>query len=330
MTTKSDLLTALQHGYEGYINNGHLTAEDLPQYAEQLKEDLDWIGLSSVIELLPLDRIEVQIGHQVATAPIAHYKFGQTHNNINNADPQQAKAELEKLKNMEGPGLDREDLRWTCDVFRNARRQLPGIWLQDECLRKDLANPKKHIDCLHELFWLSLWQNVCPDQTVHEHKTNASVSGTVDWKIVCDLDGTQVPISLEVKNLSSSLELALFGGADTLSVVANGIQGLRKKFPLVVTDEIHVVCISTFLNVPKLLDDLGMAILEAYKAVDAVFFWIAFADHGENTHFVMRQQDEWQNVKNRRLCRCFKAPGLREGKPFLYSHPLWGALPWQQ
>ena len=206
---------------------------------------------------------------------------------------------------------------------------MPRYWLKDDNLRKDLSNPKKHVDCLHELFWLACWHNISSDDTIHEHKTNPTVKGTVDWKIICCLNEIKIPINIEVKNLSTTLELALFGGADTLSVVANGIQGFKNKFPLLVTEEISVVCISTFLNSPKLLGDLGMAILEAYKAVDAVCFWVAFADYGENTHFVMRQHDKWQERKNRQIYACFNPPGLREGKPFIYTHPLWGVLPGQ-
>ncbi|GEM_PF-2130560 len=333
MATEDELLQALQHGYSGYINNGHLALEDLPQYAQQLKEDLDWIGLES-FQILPPQTLRVRIGQDDGTVPIMHYKFGSTRNNVDNADPQQTKSELQSLKNTEGPGLDRDDLRWLCDVLRGARITLPHLWLMDEDLRADLAAPKKHLDSVNELFWLGRWKNVRPQLTMREHRANPSISGSFDWSLICDShmhSSRETRINIEVKNLTSSLEGALFYGHDgALRFVQDGMRGLSKKLPHIISDDINIVCFTTFLNHAQKLRELAAAICDEYKSVDAVLFWIAFADYGQNWQVFSRDMDAWQDQKSELINRHFARPGYREAKPLLYTHPLWGVLPWQQ
>jgi hypothetical protein len=345
MISESDLLAALAFGYDGYIANEHLRREDLPSYASQLKEDLDWIGLEK-FELMPPQKVEAQIGSDTYTVPIVHYQFGENRNSVDEASPSQNKFQLLAKANTEGSGLNQEDLRWVCDVFRTARMKLPHLWLKDEWLRDDLRNPRKHINAIAELFWLGLWKGVDPATISHEHSLlpkpdePAKSSKTVDWSMLTipiDQSGRQHRVNLEVKNLTSSVEHALFNQhrsefanqMDLDRFVADAMRGTA-KFPRIISDDINLVCFSTFLSVPNTLRNLASAVLNKYPSVDAVLFWIAFGDIHQNWKVFSRDTDAWQDRKSSIIDRIFERPSYRQAKPLLFTHPLWGVLPWQE
>ena len=345
MISESDLLAALDYGYDGYIANGHLRRDELPAYASQLKEDLDWIGLVN-FKLLPPNKIQARIGSDSYTVPIVHYQFGEDRNSIEEASPSSNKFELLTKANTEGTGLNSEDLRWVCDVFRAARSKLPHLWLKDEGLRNDLRHPRKHINAIAELFWLGLWKDVAPETIAHEHSLlpkpddRAKNPKTVDWSMLTipiDQTGRQHRVNLEVKNLTSSVEYALFNQhrgetanqMDLDRFVTDALRGTA-KFPSVISDDINLVCFSTFLSVPSALQRLASAVLNKYPSVDAVLFWIAFGDIHQNWQAFSRQVDAWQDRKSSIIDRLFERPSYRQAKPLLFTHPLWGLLPWQQ
>ncbi|MFC5455330.1 hypothetical protein [Prosthecobacter fluviatilis] len=345
MISESDLLAALHYGYEGYISNGYLRRDELPGYASQLKEDLDWIGLES-FKLLPPKKIRVRIGSGFYKIPIVRYHFGEDRNSFEKALPFSSKFELLTKANTEGTGFNSEDLRWVCDVFRTARNKLPHLWLKDKRLKNDLQHPRKHINAIAELFWLGLWNDVVPETIAHEHSLLpkpddlATYSKTVDWSMLTipiDQSGRQHRVNLEVKNLTSSVEYALFNqhrseAANQMDLdrfVTDALRGTA-KFPNVISDDINLVCFSTFLNVPCALQSLASAVLNKYPSVDAVLFWIVFGDTHQNWQVFSRQLDEWQNRKSSIIDRLFERPSYRQAKPLLFTHPLWGLLPWQQ
>lgn len=332
MVSEPELLAALRHGYHGFIANGHVRAADLPAYARQLKEDLDWIGLDH-FQLLPPHTLPVRLGRDEFEIPTVHYRFGETRNSVNYAKPDQTKAEVLTISNTEGPGLDREDLRWVCDVFREARVQLPHLWLKDDRLKTDLASPQKHINTVNELFWLGLWRDFRPEQTCREYSILPGRGKTVDWSLACTSSDAARSrrINLEVKNLSTSMEYTLFHehlAPDAF--VSDALRGLDNKFPTIISEEINLVCFTTFLNVPHKLEELALAVFRNHQSVDAVLFWIAFADHEQNWRVDSRDDDAWQASKSAVIKRHFVRPDYRHTKPLLYSHPLWGVLPWQQ
>lgn len=345
MISESDLLAALAYGYDGYIANGHLRTEDLPSYASQLKEDLDWIDLEK-FELMPPQRIEAQLGNDTYTVPIVHYQFGEDRNSVDDASPSQNKFQLLTKANTEGSGLNQEDLRWVCDVFRAARSKLPHLWLKNEWLRNDLRHPRKHINAVAELFWLGLWKDVAPETIAHEYSLLpkpddlAKSPKTVDWSMLTipiDQTGRQHRVNLEVKNLTSSVEYALYNqdrgeAANQMDLdrfVTDALRGTA-KFPRVISDDINLVCFSTFLSVPKALRRLASAVLNKYPSVDAVLFWIASGDIHQNWQAFSRDADAWQDRKSSIIDRLFERPSYRQAKPLLFTHPLWGVLPWQQ
>lgn len=345
MITESELLAALAFGYDGYIANGHLRRDELPSYARQMKEDLDWIELEK-FELMPPQRIEAQIGSDTYTVPIVHYQFGEDRNSVDQASPSQNKFQLLAKANTEGSGLNQEDLRWVCDVFRAARAKLPHLWLKNEWLRNDLRHPRKHINAVAELFWLGLWKDVDPDTIAHEHSLlpkpgdPAKNPKTVDWSMLTipiDQSGRRHRVNLEVKNLTSSVEYALFNQhrsgianqADLDRFVTDALRGTG-KFPNIITDDINLVCFSTFLSVPSALRRLASAVLNKYPSVDAVLFWIAFGDIDNNWQAFSRVTDAWQDHKSSIIDRLFERPSYRQAKPLLFTHPLWGVLPQQQ
>lgn len=332
MISESDLLAALTFGYDGYIANGHLRREDLPAYASQLKEDLDWIGLEQ-FELLPPVRIQKRIGNSDCTAPVSQYRFGETRNNVDNADPTEEKTKLLSLKNTEGTGLDREDLRWVCDVFRSARKLLPKAWLQDDELRKLLAS--RHLNTVNELFWLGRWKCLFPEQTIRERQLDPKCGKTVDWSLVVTSSAidtsVECRINLEVKNLTTSVEPFLFQGhRDTSQFVEKAIRGIAKKFPARCSQDLNVVCFSTFINTRQQLQQLASRVLDEYRGVDCVAVWILTADYGQNWFLLHRLFGEEHSFKTQFIKDYFQPPGYREGKPLLYQMPLWGVLPWQQ
>lgn len=330
MINESHLLSALTHGYEGYISNGHLSVNDLPQYANQLREDLEWINLHE-FEILPLVRLPAIVNGIEYTVPIASYKFGEYRNSVDNASPDESKENLLSLKNIEGTGVNCEDLRWLCDLLRDSRRALPHMWLKDERLRKNLLT--RHINTLSELFWVTRWTNVNSNLTLHENCiVQKQGAKSVDWTLsLNENNGSLRVINLEVKNLTSSLEIALF--KDSLRVddfVSNSMRGLQDKFPLIVNDDINLVCFSTFLNSQKKLRQLALSVLNQYKSVDAVLFWIACGDLDNNWQVYSRELDCFQTCKDSLLRRHFIKPSYLQAKPLIYKHPLWGVLPWQQ
>ncbi len=331
MVSEEELLAALQHGYDGYIKNGHLHVHDLPQYAQQLKEDLDWIKLEQ-FELLPLLEISQQVSGINCTVPICQYRFGETRNDVDNADPSEDKTKLLSIKNTEGTGLDREDLRWLCDIFRNARRQLPHLWRKDEELRTLLA--QRHLNTVNELFWLGLWNCPKPEKTIRERKLDPVCEKTVDWSLECAEDGQKEPrnrINLEVKNLTTSLEPFLFRGhRETDDFVGKAMRGIDRKFPSTSSQDVNVMCFTTFINAQNELTNLGTKVLDDHKGVDAVMTWITTADLNKNWQICMRSGENDQNRKLKILQRHFIPPSYRQGKPLLYKHPLWGVLPGQQ
>lgn len=332
MTSEPELLQALQHGYSGYINSGHLKFEDLPQYAQQLKEDLDWVGLESFV-LLPPQTLTVHIDGHDGTVLVSEYMFGETRNSVDNAHPDEERTKLLSVKNTEGTGLNREDLRWVCDVFRSARELLPKLWLQDNDLKNLLAT--RHLNTVNELFWLGRWKCFMPGQTTRERQLDPNCGKTVDWSLAATRsakDGTaECRINLEVKNLTTSVEPFLFQGhRDTAQFVENSIRGIAKKFPDTCTQDLNVVCFSTFVNAKHELQKLASRVLDAYKGVDCVAVWILTADYGENWFVLHRQFVEDQAYKTQILKEHFLPPGYREAKPLLYTHPAWGILPWQQ
>ena len=332
MITETNLLAALQHGYSGYIKNNHLHLDELPQYARQLKEDLDWIALEQ-FELLPPVQLKRRIGESDYVAPVSQYRFGETRNNVDNADPAEEKTKLLSLKNTEGTGLDREDLRWLCDVFRSARKLLPKAWLQDDELRWLLAS--RHLNTVNELFWLGRWKCLMPEKTIRERQLDPMCKKTVDWSLAVTSSAIDASlesrINLEVKNLTTSVEAFLFQGhRDTSDFVENAIRGIAKKFPDTCTQDLNVVCFSTFINTKQELQLLASRVLDEYRGVDCVVVWILTADYGQNWFLLHRQFGEEQSFKTQIIKDYFQPPGYREGKPLLYQMPLWGVLPWQQ
>jgi hypothetical protein len=332
MTNEAELLKALQHGYSGYIGNGHLMFEDLPQYAQQLKQDLDWIGLES-FQILPPQTLPVQVDELDGTVPVSEYIFGETRNNVDHAHPEEEKTKLLSVKNTEGTGLNREDLRWVCDVFRMARELLPTLWLQDGELRNLLAI--RHLNTVNELFWLGRWKCFFPEQTIRERQLDPNCGKTVDWSLAVTSPTTDASvecrINLEVKNLTTSVESFLFQGhRDTSQFVENAIRGLARKFPDTCTQDLNVVCFSTFVNSSLELQQLASRVLDEFRGVDCVAVWILTADDGQNWFLLHRQFAEDQAFKVQTIKDHFQPPGYREAKPLLYTHPAWGILPWQQ
>ena len=332
MTSETELLQVLEHGYSGYIKNGHLQLKDLPQYAQQLKEDLDWIDLES-FQILPPQTLAVQIDGYDGTIPISEYMFGETRNSVNHAHPDEEKNKLLSVKNTEGTGLNKEDLRWLCDVFRGARRLLPTMWLQDDDLRKLLAT--RHLNTVNELFWLTRWKCLKPEHTIRERQLDLNCKKTVDWSLVANMSAskgsTDYRINVEVKNLTTSVEPFLFQGhRDTSLFIEHSIRGIEKKFPASSSDDLNVICFSSYVNSRKELEALAAKVLDEHRGIDCVAVWILTADYGQNWFLVTRPFEKDQSHKTQILKEQFDPPGYREAKPLLYQMPLWGVLPHQQ
>lgn len=222
-------------------------------------------------------------------ATLVLYDFGEDRNSVHKCKPEDDIERLVHQSNIEGPGLNTEDLRFLCNVCRLARPIIPKLWRKDEALRTDLKEPRKHVSTLNELFWLSRWKSIVPDSVVHEAKAIAGNRKSVDWSFDCNPDAlTTHRLNLEVKFISTSIADAVYGMDLFLD---SALQGLNGKFPSIYTSALNVVCYTVYVADSQLLDRMANKVLDEFPGVDCVLTWVPTLDPPYCIHKGWRKDD---------------------------------------
>ncbi len=314
-----DLLFA----YALQIEHGLVTSEKVAAQAPELWRDLAWIGLEK-FELL--ERVSKNLGttDDPLNATLVQYDFGEDRNSIHKCKPDDDIERLVRQSNIEGPGLNTEDLRFLCDVCRQVRPIIPTLWRKDEALRKDLKEPRKHVSTLNELFWLSRWKSIISDSVAHEAKSIEGNAKSVDWSFECNPDTrTTHHLNLEVKFITASIADAVHGLDLFLD---SALQGLKDKFPSIYTSALNIVCYTVFVSDAHLLDKLAKKVLDNFPGVDCVLTWIPTLDPPYCIHKGWRKDDQSKKALVNQL---FVSPGICDIRWMPLLFPNLSALPEQ-
>jgi len=135
--------------------------------------------------------------------PVVHYTFGDQRRSVDNA--RNPFAVKRALSEMEGTGIDREDIHYFAKVCEIAEALIPHLWLVDAKLTKPLIESDTHLDSLNELWWLARWSQIALEETIYEPRLRKMETKsrfrrkTADWRLR-SLDDWL--INIEVKNFA--------------------------------------------------------------------------------------------------------------------------------
>lgn len=318
------LTEELLFAYALQIEYAFTTADEITAEAQELRKDLSWIGLEK-FQLLRRFAKNLGTVEEPLNATLVQYDFGEDRNSIHKCKPDDDIESLVRQSNIEGLGLNTEDLRFLCDVCRRVRSIIPVLWRKDEALRNDLREPRKHISTLNELFWLTRWRMIVPSSVVHEAPTVSGNTKSVDWSFDCKLDdGKTHRLNTEVKFITTSIADAAHGMDFFLD---SALLGLKNKFASIYTSDLNIVCYTVFVSDAQLLDKLGKKVLDALPGVDCVLTWIPTLDPPHCIHMGWRKDDQSKKALIEQL---LIVPGVSDIRWMPLVFPDLSALPQQQ
>lgn len=134
--------------------------------------------------------------------PLVHYTFGdRMRRSVDNAhDPFAVKRAIAE---MDGTGLDREDIQYFAKVCEIGQSCIPHLWPCHPTILDGLTTPDRHLDTLNEVWWLARWsgidwaksRNECPLRSAET--TSRFREKTVDWRLQTSDNWV---VNVEVKN----------------------------------------------------------------------------------------------------------------------------------
>jgi hypothetical protein len=320
-----DILEWLKKACRGLVENGVITSDRVAERALSLAEDINRIEFSS-FGIIGLREHKFQIGLEEVIIPLVEYSFGETRQNINNASPQQTPDRMAKIRNMEGTGLNCEDLAYFARVSEIGRRCVPGLWLGDDALRNDLRAPQKHIPTLNEVWWLNLWPGLDQSRVIREAKINPPGESSVDWKfpirntdfLDCKNDFT---VHLELKQIFTSLEAQVHG--DHAAPLKDIFQGVDGKFRCSSDCEINIVGVTLFCEITPMVEEQVKTRLRDDPLIDAVILWVPNSRHKQFCVFYNDVNSHGCPWKKTALKMCLQEPSIEDrGRIFFNKHPL--------
>lgn len=104
--TTDEMRVWLERASRGLIENEIITLDRVVQRAQYLAEDVNQIAFA-FFSILGLHEFEHRVGEREVILPLVEYAFGETRQNIDNASPEQAPAQMAKIRCMEGTCLER-------------------------------------------------------------------------------------------------------------------------------------------------------------------------------------------------------------------------------
>jgi hypothetical protein len=116
-------------------------------------------ALHALLSALRWDRFKIEppegipIPGRAERYPIVHNTFGDVRRSIENArNPFAAKRALSE---MEGTGIDREDIHYFAKICLIGEGLIPHLWPADPILQRALRATDTHLDTLNEVWWLA-------------------------------------------------------------------------------------------------------------------------------------------------------------------------------
>jgi hypothetical protein len=164
-------------------------------------------ALYDVLTAVRLERfnIEAPVGVPIPGTdkrfPLVQYTFGDQSRSVDNAqDPFEVK---KSIAEMDGTGVDREDIQYFAKVCDIGQTLIPHLWPADPSIVSGLIDPNTHLNTLNEVWWLARWSGIDRSATRRERRlrtnetTSRSRKKTVDWRLR-SLDDWA--INVEIKN----------------------------------------------------------------------------------------------------------------------------------
>jgi hypothetical protein len=132
--------------------------------------------------------------------PLVQYTFGCLGRSVEMA--QNPWAVKKSINEMEGTGVDREDIQYFAKVCDIGQTLIPHLWPAYQTITNGLIEPDTHLNTLNEVWWLARWSGIDWSATQSEHPMGPKSPHqrkTVDWRLR-SLDNWA--INIEVKNFS--------------------------------------------------------------------------------------------------------------------------------
>lgn len=255
-----------------------LSLEDAQQRAAVLHADLEKLKRLH-IELLPFESVPHSPGF---CAVLIQYRFGSVPFTINKAELGPGGVKKQVIE-MDGTGLDREELLYFSQVSEIGHRCIPHLWLSDSGLRHTLELPTQHLDTLNEVWWLARWNGIQTPSVTREAKLIPGKKKSVDWRFEIWPIWT---VNLEIKHLVRSLADRVYGKKHQFWCALRPDGTIDSddpslKFRPSSANEINVLAVTWYDQISEELEGRIQAFLDATDRIDAVVIW-SVADRRRN------------------------------------------------